>query len=637
MSISKSFSKISCNSSSVRPTPSRSRPADKKGTSAFVDPTIQPRISARRLDKVTSVPTEMQQDESETVSDSSSGQSQQAQSHSSRSQSSVGSNSDTLGVRTADPLSQPQPKPKNNPVPQQEHETDSVAIDIKQAIAPPYITRTEAEEDARYSRFKASWPGAAAYAGSFMVARAAQFALTATGNPMGSALAFAALAGTLHIGMEPIVGALREKMGMRADEDSTNFTNYVTSLANYVHGAITGDEKLQSSARRSAREVLANCGYDCKYDKTQPEANQKPMPDHWEEATAMLKAGARGFASNEMPFYVFSVVYMLTNPAGLALRSSVLAKTANKDAAGCMELLMSMAGGVISGIGTVGVQNAARAKIQATPHAEKREKIKLEKFNSLNSEYKQAGLEMLDEALNRRLMKNKPAQEESSNGLQTDINMIQRRIEDAVYAVHLNPATRGTHLEAIEKLLDSLSDTECGELLETVKQELGSFQQPYTLSGAVTEKYQLMVATKDEQGVYQLDTGKIRRVAARTAANVGGLMAYGMALMHTVNTIAQYGPAQVLPGSNMSSTNGTDPYPTTDAQAYGEMAGLGWTLITCWVGARALAPVVELGLAPVTGVVGRAASAVAGYFTPAPVTNHQPKEDTPPPNDILIV
>lgn len=608
--------RVSSHSSSPRHSPSRRAPSPDKAS----DLIAPPKLRRGWLDTVTQVPVEVRGDDSETVSDGSSGASACGQDPTESS-----SRSDTLGVGTGAGLRPPQPKP----------DTGVHGIDIRHATAPHFASAVPMDIDASYDPLSASWPGAVSYAGSFMVGRAVQFALTATGNPMGSAMAFAAVAGTLHIGIEPIVGALREKMGMRADEDSAQFTQYVTSLANHVHGAITGDETMQTRARRTARDILASCGYDCKYDKTLPDTKQKPMPDTWEEAAAMLKAGARGFASNELPFYVFAVVYLLTNPAGLWVRSSLLSAGVDKDIATGMELLMSVAGGAMSGIGTVRVQNALRARIQATRHAGMRATIKLERLNAPGFECRRAGLLLLREALDQRLM----LDDGHSDRMRPDVSEIQQQIEDAVYGSRVAPLHRDHHLGAIVAALSSLPAPDCRALLNTVDQELDNLQPPYTLGGAIAEKYQLMVASRDpdnpDSGL-RADTGKIRRAVARTAANVGGLLAYGMAVVHTIQTIAQYGAAQARPEADLSWTNGTDPYPTTDAQAYGEVAALGPILITCWVGARALAPVIELGFAPITGLLSRAGGALKDCLAPTPVTNGPPQLQTSPGN-ILIV
>lgn len=481
-----------------------------------------------------------------------------------------------------------------------------------------------------YDNVRAALPGAAAYAGSFMMGRAAQFALTASGNPVGGAMAFATVAGLLHIGMEPIVGALRAKMGMRGDKDTKNYTNFVTALAIHVDSWIRNDEDGMKKAEKLARESLAPYveGWD---------SQSGDMPPIWNRALTVLKAGARGFASNELPFYVFSAVYMLTNPAGLWVRSSVLAAHASKDIATVLELMMSVAGGAIAGIGTVGVQNAARTHIQGTKDAPLRESIKLARLNGHVLKVTRHQLELLKKALKDSLRA--PAAEPADG---VDIS----DIEDAVSeALRLTGAPDRQTIDAISAQLKLLPTKERQRLLAEVRVKVAKAAKPYTLSGAIATNYLEMVATRNQDGVFQADGGKIRRVVARSAANVAGLMAYGVALVHTINTIGQYGPAHVVPLTNTTDPEGLSAYPTTDAQAFGEMAALGPALITCWVGGRVLAPVAELVLAPITGALGRAGSAVTSagssaagfisdYLAPAPTTNGPPQEDVPPQNGI---
>ena len=109
------------------------------------------------------------------------------------------------------------------------------------------------------------------------------------------------VAGLLHLGVEPVVGALREKMGMRSDEDALNYNNYVTSMASYVESWMRGDQAGMEQARRVARAILASCNYDCAHDPGKPADQQKPMPGAWEEATAMLTAIPPNSANTIVP------------------------------------------------------------------------------------------------------------------------------------------------------------------------------------------------------------------------------------------------------------------------------------------------------------------------------------------------
>ena len=349
--------------------------AKRNAEAACVNSKAEPRNHQARIVKVKKVLPELSS-ESETVNQSDSA-------------SSLSSHSATLGVRQLDrqgvesdsdicseldrrpdPRKKPESGQGNNATATNRHphntvadktaeeDPDSVAValNLDTVTAVPFEKKALKDGAESYDPLRASWPGAVAYAGSFMAARVAQFALTASANPTGAAMAFATVAGLLHLGVEPVVGALREKMGMRSDEDALNYNNYVTSMASYVESWMRGDQAGMEQARRVARAILASCNYDCAHDPGKPADQQKPMPGAWEEATAMLTAGARGIASNELPFFTFSVVYMLTNPAGLWLRTSLLEAFNNKNLATATELLVSVAGGLLSGIGTVGIQ-----------------------------------------------------------------------------------------------------------------------------------------------------------------------------------------------------------------------------------------------------------------------------------------
>jgi len=664
MSISRSSTTVSSRSSSSslvdddnRPPKGESKPRGPEGSKS------PPKNHSCRLDKVQQVPTQLRGNDNQDTS------------------SSRSSHSDTAGVfrgiRSNDasgsetfselfPVADPKKKPKasTDRASTQQIESGNEAIDsegasssrtsasesdttpaAQQAFTSVQIDLNAATADLprpaipaptgsiSYDALRASWPGAVAYAGSFMMGRAAQFALTVSGNPVGSAMAFATVAGMLHIGMEPIVGALRAKMGMRSDKDTKNYTNFVTSLAVHLDSWFRNDEDGMKKAETMARESLAPYfeGWDSKND---------PMPAIWDRAVTMLKAGARGFASNELPFYVFSAVYMLTNPAGLWVRSSVLEASANKDIATVLELLMSVAGGAIAGIGTVGVQNAARTAIQGTGDAPLRASIQLNRLNRGVYKVTRHQLGLLKNALKASLRESAAA----SDG-QPDINKIEKTISEALRLTGASDQDTGNTLRT---QLDLLPKAERERLLKEVSVKLNKAEKPYTLGGAIATNYLDMVATRNADGVFQADGAKIRRVVARSAANVAGLMVYGTALVHAIHTVAQYGPASADPLANSTRSDGQDAYPSTDAQAYGEMAGLGPALITCWVGGRVLAPVGELALAPVTGAAGRAGwalwsagtsavSAVRDYFAPAPITNGPPQEDTPPPDGVQVV
>lgn len=501
---------------------------------------------------------------------------------------------------------------------------------------------------ATYDPLRASLPGAASYAGSFMVARAAQFALTVSGNTREAAMAYATLAGVLHIGMEPIVGALRARMGMRSDKDTKNFTNFVTALAVHVHSSICSDQAGMEKANELARDSLAPYfeGWDKRND---------PMPAIWDQARTMLMAGARGFASNELPFFVFAVVYMVTNPAGLWVRSSLLEGHANQDTANVMDLFMGMMGGAIAGIGTAGVQNAARTFFQRTGHAPLRGDIKLARLNKGVLKFNRHQLELLKQAL--KDSRGSPDVEPVTTG---EI----RAIEDGLSDI-LRVTGAPDRPEQMRLLLEQLPSEERHRLLHEVRVKLNKTvltqqgfgkndtakgAKPYSLVDAIGTNYLEMVATKDDEGIYRVDLGKVRRTATRTAVNVAALMAYAVALVDAINTVARYGPAHAG-----SQTNTTDPeaFDATAAEAYGKLAALGWSLISCWVGGRALVPVAELTMAVVTGfahcsgsVVGsvghaaaKAAKGVWTFFAPAPITNGPPQEEdsTSPMEGVIAV
>ncbi len=511
-----------------------------------------------------------------------------------------------------------------------------VRITLDQVVKPPQALHTSiGNDEAAYDPLRASWPGAVAYAGSFMAARVTQFALTTASNPQGAALAFASVAGLLHLGIEPVVGALRERMGMRSDEDTTNYTNYVTSLANYVHSWARGDAQGMQDARGVARKILASYNWNC------GDADS-PMPDTWDEAVTMLKAGARGFASNEMPFFVFSVVYMLTNPAGLWVRSALLEATGNNQAAVAGELLMSVAGGMIAGIGTVGVQNAARTALQATDDSPARQNIKLDRLNRSHLEFSYGSLQLLKKAVKDSLNAPEPATGAA------DIQAIEDAVAKALKEAHDSPKARPGLTVAIATQLEQLPLAERGRLLDEVKIRLAKAKQPYNMGQVIGEKYLQMVGTRDKDGVLHADTGKIRRLIARGCGNVEGLLVYSVALTHAMSTIAQYGPANEPPHVNASLPHDPAAFPTTPAQAYGEVTSLGLSLILCWIGGRALAPLTELTSSPLTGLASRLGSAVGAaatnathwlrnYFAAAPVTNGPPTGAAPPPSDVDYV
>ncbi|WP_302175870.1 hypothetical protein [uncultured Hydrogenophaga sp.] len=655
MSISRSSTTVSSRSSSSslvddgnQPPKGESRSRGPEGSKS------PPKNHSRRLDKVRQVPTQLRGNDSEDTSSSRS-------SHSNTAgvfrgiRSNDASGSETLSELF--PVADPRKKPKAStyPASTQQIESGSETIDSegssssrssagKSDTTPagqPALTSVQVDLDAAtadlpksaipapigsfsYDALRASWPGAVAYAGSFMMGRAAQFALTVSGNPVGSAMAFATVAGMLHIGMEPIVGALRAKMGMRSDKDTKNYTNFVTSLAVHLDSWFRNDEDGMKKAETMARESLAPYfeGWDSKND---------PMPAIWDRAMTMLKAGARGFASNELPFYVFSAVYMLTNPAGLWVRSSVLEASANKDIATVLELLMSVAGGAIAGVGTVGVQNAARAALQGTGDAPLRASIRLNQLNRSIHKVTRHQLGLLKNALKASLRESASAPDG-----QPDINEIEKTISEAL---RLTGVSDQDTVNTLRTQLDLLPGAERERLLKEVRVKLNKADKPYTLGGAIATNYLDMVATRNAGGVFQADGAKIQRVLSRTAANVAGLMAYASALVHVLNTIAQYGPANTAAGTNATGTE-PETYPTTDAQAYGEMAALGPALITSWVLGRGLAaPALELFMTPLASLlkstVGSTVSAgssalrsVWNYLARTPVANGAAQADS---------
>lgn len=632
MSNSISVSSMSRSSSSSRIGDKSSEP-DKKGKSELSKQAkTLPKNLAGSLDQVQKVPSELDA-ETETVSseDPSTSPSSHSDSFSelepppdpkNKHGSSQGSDVETSHLQDRDT--------KVDPTAQEDPDMVEIPMDLDKVTAVPWEKKALDEGAERYDPLRASWPGAVAYAGSFMAARLTQFALTTASNPQGAAMAFASVAGVLHLGLEPVVGALREKMGMRSDEDTANYTNYVTSLANYVHSWARGDAKGMQDAREVARKILASYNWNC-------DAPGSPMPDTWDEAVTMLKAGARGFASNEMPFFVFSVVYMLTNPAGLWVRTALLEATRNKDAAAAGELLMSVAGGLMAGIGTVGVQNAARTFWQATGDAPARRNIKLDRLNRSHLEFSQGSLQLLKKALKDSL-----GEEVAEATGPADIQAIEDSIAESLKeSPDTTKARRSDLAVAIATQLEQLPRTERKRLLNEVKTRLSTAKQPYHMGQAIGEKYLQMVGTRDKDGVLHADTGKIRRTDTRVIFNVAGLLVYASALLHAMDTIAQYGPANEPPHVNASLPHDPAAFPTTPAQAYGEMASLGWSLIACWVGSRAVAPITELAISPITGLASRAGSAawaagarawgaVGGYFAAAPVTNGAPAGATTP-------
>lgn len=485
------------------------------------------------------------------------------------------SHDDTLGVRHEKALD---PKPR---------------IDTCKVTLPRHPELTLPQGSERYDPVQATWPGSLAYAGSFMAARLAQFALTAVGNTQGAALAFATLAGVLHIGVEPLVGALRDKMGMRGDMDTASYTNYVTSLTDYVECTLRGDHEGASKARLVARNLLAQYGFDCAYVATRSPDLQPPMPSIWREATTMLAAGARGIVSNELPFFSFATVYMLTNPMGLWTRSALLEYTGSEQLAKASELLLSLAGGILSGAATVGLQNVARHQIQSISHAPARRAIQLEQLNWRNREFTQVALKTFKSAIEDAL-DTLDATEQAN----VDRGAIEDLLIDQLYLVSLQPHQAESVIQKLSAELQALPRHELSSLLAEVKQAVRLAKKPYTFPSAVADKYQQMVATKDTEGVYHPDSGKVRRLVARTAGNVAGLMVYSMALVQAIDTVAHYAPAS-LPVQG----NGTHPDTrhASPEEAYGQMASLGWTLISCWVAGRALVPpLADLVLAPVT-------------------------------------
>lgn len=530
-----------------------------------------------KLDTVISIPPNLSGSESESDSEtvSSHGSGSGSSLTESRIDGEDSSHEDTLGVKVTD-----RPDPMRR-------------IDTQKLIKPQSHDRILPEGAERYSAVRATWPGSLAYAASFMAARLAQFALTATGNTQGAALAFASLAGVLHIGVEPLVGALRERMGMRGDNDSANYTNYVTAMTDFVECQLRCDQKGADEARKVARGILDKYGFDCAYDDKLPADQQKPMPGFWKEAITMLKAGARGIASNELPFYSFAVVYMLTNPAGLWTRSTLLSVTGSDQLAKASELLFSLAGGILSGAATVGAQNILREKIQSTQHAPARRTIKLDRLNSRNLEMTQQSLRILKEAVKDALDRF-----DDASALDADHSGIEDRISDHLYQAHVRPSETEVVTAAICAELEQLPRDELEALQAEIKLLRRTSKQPYSFGSAVGDKYMQMVATKDKQGVYQPDSGKVRRLVARTAGNVAGLMVYSMAMVQAIDTVSRYAPANL---SAQGHGNQTSLHPASQEEAYGQMASLGWTLITCWVAGRALVPpVADLVLAPVT-------------------------------------
>lgn len=450
-----------------------------------------------------------------------------------------------------------------------------------------------------YDPVKATWPGAASYAFAFMIARIAQCAVAASGNPVASGIAFAAIGGILHAGAEPLIMSMRKTMGMRRDRDSRNYANYVTAMTSYLECSLRCDNAGQQKALDNARAALDDYKLDA--------AELNSTLSRW---TTMLKAAGRGLVSNELPFFSFTVVYALTNPLGLWARSEFLKASGDKAIGIAAEVVTAVAGGLLAGAATVGTQNQARKWVQSASHAPDRKKIKLNRLNREQREKAEVHLKTLKDQLetSQKFIESDPPEPQH---LKAD------EIEKKLISLLKSANSSGTEAsssaddvsDSIENLLDQLSQEQKHDLLVDIRKTLSSVDgKPYSFAEAVGREYREFFATANTAGVYKPDPGKIRRVVARMATNVAGLAFYAQHMLFIIALLEQYEPLNppaasnaTAPGSNQTETHA---YPTTDAQAYGGVAGLAGSLIGSWVVSRAvLAPVIDLLLVPASSVV----------------------------------
>ena len=129
--------------------------------------------------------------------------------------------------------------------------------------------------------------------------------------------------------------------------------------------------------------------------------------------------------------------------------------------------LEALLGGLMAGIGTVGVQNAARTAIQATGDSPMRRTIKLDRLNRNALEFSYGSLELLKKALKDSLRE--PGVEATG---QADIQAIEDAISEALKEAQQNPKAK-THLAVtICTQLEQLPQGDRKRLLAEVKTRL---------------------------------------------------------------------------------------------------------------------------------------------------------------------
>lgn len=500
------------------------------------------------------------------------------------------SHSDTVGV-TLPRLRDAVPKPPNMPA----------------AATPPSL-----------NGWLASLAGTAAYSGSFMIGRLAQFALTATGHPDGAGKAFAAIAGGLHLLIEPGIATMRERLGMAADKDTAAFTSYIAACCAYLECKICGDQKGMDAARNAMRAVLSSYGHPCKPVANASEEEQPDLPQASEQFLTMLRAFGRGWTSNEAPFFSFTVFYMLTNPAGLAARAASIQAGGTRVEALAVELMFSLAGGLAGGTATVGLQNLLRPKVQGTGLSTTPTKIRLEMEHKGHRALTHIQLEVFHKALKDAM---RAGSSSTPKPDAIDPGTVPASIENILNDVRPDlpaPSLRLLRTE-LSSALKGLPADVLQELDKDVRTSLNDPNSaPYSLARHLTDKFKLIVASKDSENRFGLDWRKVLQTGGKAAGNLTGLMVYSFHLSHAIQTVAGYGPVNVPVQGNSTEFNSTA-YPTSTQDAYGQVTALGASLITCWVVGRAVVPpLVQAAGAVITGV-GRLIREGSAYPSDAPL------------------
>lgn len=448
----------------------------------------------------------------------------------------------------------------------------------------------------------ASLAGTAAYSGSFMIGRLAQFALTATGHQDAAGKAFAAIAGGLHLLIEPGIATMRERLGMAADKDTAAFTSYIAACCAYLECKICGDQKGMDAARNAMRTVLSSYGHPCKPVANASEEEQPDLPQASEQFLTMLRAFGRGWISNEAPFFSFTVFYMLTNPAGLAARAASIQAGGARVEALALELMFSLAGGLAGGTATVGLQNLLRPKVQGTGLSSTPTKIRLEMEHKGHRALTHVQLKVFHKALKDAM---RAGSSSTPKPDAIDPGTVPASIENILNDVRPDlpaPSLRLLRTE-LSSALKGLPADMLKELDKDVRTSLNDPNSaPYSLTRHLTDKFKLTVASKDSENRFGLDWRKVLQTGGKAAGNLAGLMAYSFHLSHAIQTVAGYGPVNVPVQGNSTELNSTA-YPTSTQDAYGQVTALGASLITCWVVGRAVVPpLVQAAGAVITGV-----------------------------------